>query len=50
VHTETERETILITNSLTKQLHDVSYGGTHGENSQPFGDWVVEEKGVEKAR
>jgi len=28
----------------------VSYGRTHSANSQPFGDWGAEEKGMEKEK
>ena len=41
-HGETKRETVL--------FHDVSYGRTHSTNSQPFENWDVEEKGMEKGK
>jgi len=52
VRTETERETVglLYNKQFDKLLHDVSYGRTHSTNTQPFGDWVAEEKGIEKGK
>jgi len=48
VHGETERETVLYNKQFDKLLHDVSYSRTHGANSQPFGDWGVEERNRER--
>jgi len=50
-HGETERDkTELYNKQFDKLLHDVSYGRTHSANSQPLGDWDVEEKGTEKGK
>ena len=49
-HGETERETVLYNKQFDKLLHDVSYGGTHSANLQPFGDWSAQEKGMEEGK
>jgi len=35
---------------FNKLLNDVSYVRTHSTNSQPFGDWGAEEKGMEEGK
>ena len=50
MHGETEGETILYNKQFDKLLHDVSYGGTHSANSQPFGDWALEKREQRKGR
>jgi len=33
---------------FNKLFHNVSYGGTHSANSQPFGDWDSEENQTDR--
>ena len=47
---ETEHENVLNNKQFNKLHHDVSYGGTHSANSQPYGDWGAEEKRTEKGK
>jgi len=37
-----------LTNCFTTGMWIVSYCGTHRANSQPFGDWEVEENGTDE--